>query len=282
MLVNPSTILKTVYKTLLLGVPRILFNPFVDSNLLVPLDIDEISTYINYKLSSNDVCHLTNYIQKYNDSLELTPVKILDDDDEDYYLSINIYNCTSPIFLTDQPVTRCEINTYVVDKFNNYGTVIIDYITNGQSMDPISLFRLPEKGKTCVFTHDKYCNITCISSLTNLNLSVCFKISDNNLPCKIDTSLIKYTDNIFYKDGILDKIYYDQSLNFAKTYKIPMYINFTYRDLQLNKPSSVFYFKNKIKFVGSMWDNIYKIRRFKPTIRQKIGEKIALGYISKR
>ena len=31
-----------------------------------------------------------------------------------------------------------------------------------------------------------------------------------------------------------------------------------------------------------MWDNIYKIRRFKPTIRQKIGEKIALGYISKR
>jgi hypothetical protein len=33
------------------------------------------------------------------------------------------------------------------------------------------------------------------------------------------------------------------------------------------RPHSVFFFKNKINFVGSMWHNLYKIRRHKPAIR---------------
>ena len=38
-----------------------------------------------------------------------------DDENASYYISVNIYNCTSPLFslFTNKPVTRCEINTYV-------------------------------------------------------------------------------------------------------------------------------------------------------------------------
>tara|TARA_A100001011_G_scaffold382775_1_gene453093 strand:+ start:6304 stop:7155 length:852 start_codon:yes stop_codon:yes gene_type:complete len=283
MLVNPSRILKTVYKTLLLGIPQIIYNPFLESNLLVPLEVKETSTYINYNLHANDVCKLSNYIHRYNDSLELVPIKILNDDKEDYYLSINVYNCTSSIFLTNEEVTRCEINTYIIDGNGNYGTLIIDYITNGQSMDPISLIKLPEKNKICSFIKldDNY-EIKSFSVLNQLNLTVQFDTNENDTICKLDDSLLKYTDNIFYKDGILDKLYYDESLVYADTFQPLAKVSFEYRNLELSKPSSVFYFKKKINFVGSMWHNLYKIRRHKPTIRERIGKKFALSYISRK
>jgi len=278
MLVNPSRILKTVYKTLLLGIPQILYNPLRDANLIVPLQVNEVSTYVNFNLKPCDVRELTQYIHKYNKSLELVPIKLFNDDKEDYYLSINIYNSTSPIFLTDDPVTRCEINTYIKDNNGNYGTLIVDYITNGQSMDPISLIKLPEWDKQCSFVKlDNLCNITCVSPLHKLNMSLDFDLQDTSIvACELSDELIKYTDNIFYKDGILDKLYYDESLVNAKTYKINANVSFSFRDLGLGldacdggaiRPHSVFFFKNKINFVGSMWHNLYKIRRHKPAIR---------------
>ena len=303
MLVNPSRILKTVYKTLLLGIPQILYNPLRDTNLIVPLQVNEVSTYVNFNLKPCDVCELTQYIHKYNKSLELVPIKLFNDDKEDYYLSINIYNSTSPIFLTDDPVTRCELNTYIKDKNGNYGTLIIDYITNGQSMDPISLIKLPEWEKKCSFVKSgSLCNITCVSPLHKLDMSLDFDLQDPSVvACQLSDELIKYTDNIFYKDGILDKLYYDESLVNAETYKINADVSFSFRDLGLGsgsgvdscacdgcacdggacdggacdggggdgdvRPHSVFFFKNKINFVGSMWHNLYKIRRHKPAIR---------------
>ena len=279
MLVNPSRILKTVYKGLLLGVPQILYSPLFNSNLLVPLEVEESSTYINYNLCANEVCTLTNYIHKYNNSLELVPISILENEKEDYYLSVNIYNCSSPILLTDKSVTRCELNVYVKDYYNNYGTLIIDYITNGQSMDPISLLKLPELEKICKFIKNKddY-RIINVSPIHKLNITANFSTL-NIKSCKLNSQLIDYTGNIFYKDGILDKLYYDNSLTNAETYKVENFdVDFNYRNIKKKKPSSIFFFKNKINFVGSMWHNVYRIRRHRPTLR----ERFALSYISRK
>ena len=57
-----------------------------------------------------------------------------------YYLSLNIYNCTSPVFLNDKVTTRFEINTYVNDECRK-GTLIIDYLSNELSMDPVNIFK---------------------------------------------------------------------------------------------------------------------------------------------
>ena len=279
MLVNPSRILKTVYKGLLLGLPQILFTPLLNSKLLVPLQVDEISTYINYNLEADDIIKLSNYIHRYNSSLSMVPISLLDGEEKDYYLSINIYNATSAVFLTTAPVTRCELNTYVKDKNGNIGTLIIDYITNGQSMDPIALMRFPEFERVCEFIKsDEKCSINCSSKETKLQFNLTFALN-NNEKIKLDKELIKYTDNIFYKDGILDKLYYDDSLINAETYGLDdLDFSFKYRELLLSKPRSVFYFKNKLKFVGSMWDNVYQLRRHNPTLR----ERYALAYISNK
>ena len=71
--------------------------------------------------------------------------------------------------------------------------------------------------------------------------------------------LIHYSDRIYYKNGIYDKLYYDSSLTRAPIV-ISMYNDqkyFQYKDLCLEKPISIFYFENKIHFTGGMWDNIF-------------------------
>ena len=80
--------------------------------------------------------------------MEINPIKMLSHETNPIpYLSINVYNCSSPIFFNDnEEITRFEINTYV-RKWNSntqsfdYGTVILDYTSNSLSMDPVHLFK---------------------------------------------------------------------------------------------------------------------------------------------
>ena len=74
-----------------------------------------------------------------------------------------------------------------------------------------------------------------------------------------DDNLIDFSDAIYYKNGIYDKLYYDTSLVRA-TIDEPYVINNTllqYRGMVFYQPDSVFYFTHPISFVGSMWDNVF-------------------------
>ena len=53
-------------------------------------------------------------IESYiDDDLELEQISLEKGKSKNFFLSINIYNVTSPILNTLNTVTRCEINTYV-------------------------------------------------------------------------------------------------------------------------------------------------------------------------
>ena len=69
----------------------------------------------------------------------------------------------------------------------------------------------------------------------------------------------EFSDIIYYKNGIYDKLYYDSSLVKA-VIEEPYIIQdsvFYYRNMCFYEPDSVFYFKHPISFVGSMWDNVF-------------------------
>ena len=71
--------------------------------------------------------------------------------------------------------------------------------------------------------------------------------------------MVKLTDKIFYTNGIFDKLYYDTSLTQAELYK-PLNISelyFQFLGLEFEKPDSIFYFKNEIRFTGGIWENLY-------------------------
>ena len=139
-------LLKIIYKGILSGMPLLCYKPINQNTLNIPLEVSPFSTYLNFKLDDYQTSYLNNYIHKYNKDLEIVPIKMYDDEDQKYnYLSVNIYNCTSPVFLNqEKEITRCEINTYVKDNMGNYGTLIIDYLSNEISMDPINIFKFKE------------------------------------------------------------------------------------------------------------------------------------------
>ena len=255
----PSNIklLKFVYRALLTGLPMVTYNPISKFNFHAPLLVEPYSTYLNFKLDDNQSNYISNYISKFNSNLEMVPISILPEETPNNYLSVNIYNCSSPSFMSDKKITRCEINTYVKDDNDNYGTLIIDYLCNDLSMDPVNIFKVPSY--TSYKIKDIYNCIDCFSKNDNINLKLNYTQFED-ISFDISDSLIKYTDNVYYKNGIIDKIYYDSSLTDANIKSPLLFYNFTfnYKELSFDKIDSIFYFKNPLKFVGSIWDNIYK------------------------
>ena len=135
----------------------------------VPLTVEPFSTYLNFKLSVDQVSQISKYIKKYSSNLTLTPIKMFPGSLPEYIISVNIYNCTSPIFLNDEKkIVRCEINTYVKDEQNDKGTMIIDYLSNEISMDPLNIFK--NKNNISFHKEDNYNYIKCISKNEKIKL----------------------------------------------------------------------------------------------------------------
>lgn len=247
-------LLKFVYRGLLTGLPILTYNPITKLNFQCPFDVMPNSTYINYKLNSDQIEYLSNYLD--NPRMKLDQV-LIDNKKKDFYLSINIYNCSVPIIPSDDYVTRCEINTYVYDKIEEKGTVILDYVSNALSMDPVNIFK--EKGN--VYFHNDNENIKAFCQSDNIELNLKCKYLKNDKNFNINDNLIDYSDKIFYTNSIYDKLYYDSTLTQAIV-KSPKYIEeltFKFGNLTFDQPDSIFYFTNEINFSGSIWNNLYRI-----------------------
>tara|TARA_Y100000389_G_C17465550_1_gene525181 strand:+ start:2186 stop:2929 length:744 start_codon:yes stop_codon:yes gene_type:complete len=242
-------ILKFVYKSFLSGMPFITYNPITNVPFHAPFDVKPESLYINYKLNNLQYETISKYINKKNSDFTLLPIRIAPYDTPSYYLSLNIYNCTSPLFMNDNGMTRFEINTYVTNK-QQKGTLIIDYISSALSMDPVNIFKnsIPLK----------YNNGEIMAIDDNILLNASLKLSDKDSQFYIDKDLAKFSDIIFYTNGIYDKLFYDTSLTEASV-KIPTVKNlqFNYINLTFSRPDSIFYFKNEINFVGAVWQNLF-------------------------
>ena len=243
-------LLRFIYRGFMTGMPLVVYNPYRDINFHAPFTISPNSLYINYKLTDYEKNTIEREINSYGEHFTIMPIKMKHHEDPNYYLSINIYNCTSPLFLNDKGMTRFEINTYVSNGKQN-GTIIIDYLSNSLSMDPVNIFKersyISYSKNTIIGSDDNNISINC-----SLNLDI-----EKN-PFNVGDDLIYFSDNIFYKNGIYDKLFYDTTLVNA-VYKFPdiHFINFTFMSLNFTNPDSVFYFKNKINFAGSMWHNLH-------------------------
>ena len=108
-------LLRFVYRGILTGMPLIAYNPIAKTTLHIPFTIRPQSTYVNYKLNFEQTQGLNEYIHQYDPTMEITPIKMLSKENDSYpYLSVNVYNCSSPIFFNNnQDITRLEVNTYI-------------------------------------------------------------------------------------------------------------------------------------------------------------------------
>ncbi len=255
----PKLALKAFYNTMLLGLPTTTYNPLNGKSIFhAPVKIDTTSTYINYKIPKKKFNIINKHIKSYNRDLSLIPTRIASDQ-ADYYISINIYNCSSPIFnsVTTDPVTRCEINTYVVNGKGEEGTLIMDYTSNFLSLDPVNIFK--KKG-ICDFKKDKN-KYMLYAKNENFELNGEFlRNEDKDFGILLNKKIIAHTDNIFYLNGICDKLYYDSSL-IKSSIRLPNSItgiSFSFLDIDFHNVDSIFYFAEPLNFVGAIWSNLYE------------------------
>lgn len=252
-----NSFLKLFYNFMLGGMPSLTANPINKNVLHAPFLVNSYSTYINYRLNNNQYNRIKHFLRENDNNFDMLDTAILKKTNREYFLSINIYNCTSPVFdfLTDGPATRCEINTYVVDKNDLKGTLIMDYVSNVVSLDPDNLFK--KKGNIKFEKKDDI--IRGYADNNNFNLEFNYNSNYNIDTHRLSSKLIRFTDVIFYNCGLYDKLYYDSSLienNIINCYENDVKFNFL--DLQFDEVHSVFYFEKNINFIGGMWANIFK------------------------
>ena len=131
MFIPKINILKFVYNGLLMSMPSFTYNPINKNSLHAPLFVEPYSTYVNFKLDDSQTDYLNKYIKEYTNDLEMIPIKMNEIEDPSFYINVNIYNCTSPVFPNDNnKIARCEINTYVKNRDGTKGTLILDYLSN--------------------------------------------------------------------------------------------------------------------------------------------------------
>ena len=256
---NSNQFLKFVYNALLTGMPSLMNNPINKNILNAPFSVNEFSTYINYKLNEPQLFAINQFLIQKNNGLTVAPSSILNENSKDYYLSINIYNCTSPLFefISSEPVTRCELNIYVKDCNNNKGTLIMDYESNILSLDPENIFKKPGNAKfnkDCIYLNGNVKN-------NNFNLDFNYNSITNSIQSnKLSTNLIKYTDRIYYPNGYYDKLFYDSSLIHNNIIEVKDYqVYFKFLNIEFLEVDSIFYFENEIDFIGGLWANLYNI-----------------------
>jgi len=253
-----SRLLRVIYNGMLTGMPSLMNNAYNKNTLYAPFNVLENSIYINYKLDNKQYNLINNYLQNKKSNLKLVKTSILKEDNKDYFLSINIYNCTSPLFsiLTNESIIRCEINTYVIDQDNNIGTLILDYSSSHTSFDSYNLIKRPDKSIELTNT-----NNTLTGYVNNEDIDLYFSLCLNSILCnnRLSSDLIKYTDRIYYIDGIYDKLFYDTTLlNNPLVLLQDNDIEFSFNGCLFNKPESVFVFNQPINFVGGMWKNLFE------------------------
>lgn len=256
-----TILLKLIYKSILTGMPILTYNAFTNM-YNIPFSVKPYSTYLNFRMDTTQISEISKYVEKFSSNLSLVPIKLSIFDKPSYFISVNIYNCTSPLFLNNnQPITRCEINTYVKDRNNKTGTLILDYGSNSLSLDPVGLFK---KGGSSNFLkiqdnsgkNNGEIECSSLNSLFNFRVRYSLKSIKNFFMTK---SMVSYTDNIFYKNGIYDKLYYDSSLVNSIT-KIPFTVKdfyFKYKGINFDNLHSVFFFDEEINFICSLWHNLY-------------------------
>ena len=85
---------KFVYRGILTGMPILTYNSITKNTFNVPMTVNPISSYINFKLNDTMVEMFNNDIQKTS-NLSLVPIKLFPDSKEEYILSVNYYNCSN-------------------------------------------------------------------------------------------------------------------------------------------------------------------------------------------
>ena len=163
-------------------------------------------------------------------------------------------NAVGRVIVSDDSITDDTPQNFTVCvKDESDWTEIHNYIIDENNIDNI-----PNRKIDCTSEKDDiYFNLSLIPWYYSST-----ETSPNIESKQIHDDLIQYSDAIYYKNGIYDKLYYDSSLVNAPIhfpYVVHKNANFYYRGMIFEKPDHVFFFEKPIFFVGGMGENVFTL-----------------------
>jgi hypothetical protein len=258
-----------MYNLVFSYISGISYNPFsFNKNVSFSTDftLQPNSLYVNFKLSDNDRQLIQENLPP---NLEIIPMKLITaQPQEEYLLSVNIYNVTSVLF-NGKVAPRLEANVYVKDtaKQNRTGTLIIEYVSAIHSFDPVNLYRDPHSH--LVYTSEN--GTFSVSAKTNpksekkahLHFSGTIQNEYDMQTSTLAPELIRATDRVYYQCGIFEKLFYRSSFVYSAVNILPtnepvvfgFKIPGTNDTLNFSEVYSTFVFPEKIDFVALTWYN---------------------------
>lgn len=247
-------IFKTFYKFMISGLPLFIYNGFKQNTLYAPFYVDPLSTYINVHVTEEQKKQIESVLKT---DFDFQKIKFTENDKHpnDYLISANIYNCTSPIFdMISKNVARCEFNAYV-KKFNKLGTLIVDYSSDAIiSLDPVKLLHKPIE---TIFKKENN-NIICETYTRHFHIFLNYTVSENDKKTKMSQELVDHTEHIFYPNGIYDEIYYNNHfLNSPLHEPVVNNVSVSFFNITFDNVD-VFYYKNPLSFILGLWHNANK------------------------
>jgi hypothetical protein len=262
--INPNTIFKSSsnlqYNSAYTYIAGLNYNPFniIKQSFITNFNVEPNSLYINYQLSKDQINQIKENIPDY---LEIIPIQLLENEKKKYLLSVNIYNVTSVLF-GKNVIPRLECNIYVKDKkTNEIGTMILSYTSTSVSFDPINLLKFGNKNNLIYNIENDIIKIQSHEKNFEFNLELDKKILNQK---HLSKQLIRATDQIYYQNGIIEKMYYDSAFVFGKVNCIKINKNINSLNffipgsditLDCDKIDSSFIFSDVISFTCKTWSN---------------------------
>ncbi len=213
---------------------------------------DPPSIYFNFKIKNDRVSDLENML-KLPAGFNLTPIRCLADDKQDYYcLTLNIYRVSG---ITNG--LRAEWDMYVMDPQGRKRYMIVDARSDRGSMDPIEI--ITRKSKLEYSVKDKKISIYAASYGDTYFKAEC-SMSKTGSTAFASNEWVEANDDIYWLNGVIDRAFYNGKMACSELHKIPsgdIKIEDTTKWKEyIESISSVVIFPSSIEFLISPWWNL--------------------------
>jgi hypothetical protein len=186
-------------------------------NIAFTVEANPSSVYFNFRIKPECREAFARYINLADDradNLALSPIQCLVDEEPDFLLTLNIYEVSGIV-----SGLRAEWSTYISDAEGVPRYMVVEARCERGSLDPVELFTQPGRVEHTM-TADA------IESLVVSNDEALFRATcrlDEEQPfARIATEWVVANDNIYWRNGIYDRTYYDANMIDAPVRHIPV------------------------------------------------------------
>jgi hypothetical protein len=176
------------------------------------VEANPCSLYFNFRVRPECREEFLRYINIAG-GLPLSPVRCIADEEPDFLLTLNIYEVSGIV-----SGLRAEWSTYIIDKEGKPRYMVVEARCANGSLDPVELFTRPGRVEHSMTSG-------AVESLVASNEGALFRatciLREEHPMARIATEWIVANDNIYWRNGIYDRTYYDADMIDAPVRSIP-------------------------------------------------------------